>query len=215
MCLPSVSAPAPGLRQIILVWVLFCGALRPLGTERLLIAMKHAICKHLRLPLSSPMHPARWHSVREPLLRQGPSPKSASNHAFLCFVWPRDAPSIMDGVPVHCHAARYLRIFAVASSFLVASSRMARSWQYLCACGVALSHPAVLSMKPFRPHASSPPVLRSGLRQSVSFWVLRGRGARLHSGGNSPPVWRECPSTAKSMLSAFACGCLFLPSCFQ
>ena len=118
----------------------------------------------------------------------------------------------MEGVPVHCqeHAICIcVRLFAFASSFLVASSRMARSWQYLCACGVAPSHPAVLSVRPFRPHASSPPVLRSRRHQSISFWASRGRGARLHYGGNSPPVWRECPSTAKSMLSAFACGCLF------
>ena len=66
-------------------------------------------------------------------------------------------------------------------------------------------------MRSFRPCTSLPPMLRSSLRQSIYFWVLRGRGAFLHYGGNSPPLWREYPSTAKNMLSAFVCGCLLLP----
>ena len=49
------------------------------------------------------------------------------------------------------------------------------------------------------------------LGQIMHFWVSRGRGLPLHYGVNSPPLWREYPSTAKNMLSAFVCGCLLLP----
>ena len=177
------------------LWRRFASSMEGVPVHR----QEHAICICVRLPLPAPLHPVERQSVRVSILRQRPRPGFASNHAFLLWRWAlgafplwMDCLSSVEGASPPLPSTCYLNLFAFASSFSLASSRTAP-----------------------HPFAYLPATLASQACVESCVSDFRVAAGRLHYGGDSPPVWKEYASTAKHVLSAFICCCLFLPSCFQ